>query len=858
MPYPENVTKERIIKTLGRAFRYVALFCLLSVVSRAVGASAAVSVLTYHNDNARTGQNTNETLLTPLNVNATNFGKLFTQSVDGYVYAQPLIMTNVTIPGKGVHNVALVATEHDSVYAFDADANMPALWQVSFINPAAGVTTVPSSEVECNDLVPEIGITSTPVIDPATGTIYVEAKTKEVIDTVTNYVHRMHALDITTGAEKFGGPALIQPTVAGTGDGNDGAGHVTFYGLTQFNRAALLLNKGVVYAGCAAHCDNGPYHGWLIGFNAHTMVLSNVFNTTPNGGLGGIWQAGGGPSTDTNGNIYVMTGNGTFDAKTNGDYGDTFIKLSTTNGLAVNDYFTPTNQAELAANDLDLGSGGPLVLPNEAGGTTTNEHLLVGAGKQGTVYLLRRDVMGKYSAGNNTKETLTNAIGHCFDTPAYFNKTIYFIGINDVLKAFGINKGVMTTNPVSKALSPFAFPGATPSISANGIKNGIVWAIQSDFYGNSGPAVLHAYNATNVAIELYNSSQAESGFRDYPGAAVKFSTPTIANGKVYVGAEYAFSVFGLGTFLAPPTFTPNGGLFTNSMTVTIADASPGVSVYYTLDATTPTTNSILYTGPFVITNSVGIQACAFKSGAVVSDVTLATFLSYASVGSGTGLLGAYYSEQLMTFTNPPTLVRTDAVVNFNWGEGSPDPSISSSNFTVRWTGAVQAQLTEPYTFYTTTDDGVRLWVDGLLLIDQWHSQSGLEWSNTLSLVAGQMYPMTMEYFQGHATSEAMLSWSSPSTPQTIIPQSQLYPTFTPTFLTNSIAASNGVFGLQVSGLYGEGYILQASTDFVNWVPVQTNEPSPDPTILLPTNIFNFSDPDATNISQRFYRVVQEP
>jgi hypothetical protein len=819
---------------------------------------AGVSVLTYHNDNARTGENTNETVLTPLNVNITNFGKLFTQPVDGYVYAQPLILTNVTIPGKGVHNVAFVATEHDSVYAFDADTNMPALWQVSFVNPAAGITSVPSADVECNDLVPEIGITSTPVIDPATGTIYVEAKTKEVTNNVATYVHRLHALDVTTGAEKFGGPALIQPTVAGTGDGNDGAGHISFDGLTQFNRAALLLNKGVVYAGCAAHCDNGPYHGWLIGFNAHTMLLSNVFNTTPNGGLGGIWQAGGGPATDTNGNIYVMTGNGTFDGTTNGDYGDTFIKLSTTNGLAVNDYFTPTNQAELAAKDLDLGSGGPLVLPNEAGGTTTNQHLLVGAGKQGTVYLLRRDVMGKYSAGNNTKETLTNAVGHCFDTPAYFNKTIYFIGINDVLKAFSINKGVMTTNPVSKALSPFAFPGATPSISANGTNHAIVWAIQSDFYGSSGPAVLHAYNATNVAIELYNSSQAESGSRDYPGAAVKFSTPTIANGKVYVGAEYAFSVFGLGTFLPAPIITPDSATFTNSISVTITDSAPGTILYYTLDATTPTTNSILYTGPLVITNSTVIQARAFKSGAVSSDVAMAAFLSYAPAGSGTGLLGAYYSDQLMTFTNPPTLLRTDAVVNFNWGQGSPDPSISTSNFTVRWTGSVQAQWTEPYTFYTTTDDGVRLWVNGLLLIDQWHGQSGLEWSNTLPLAAGQTYPLTMEYFQGQGTAEAMLSWSSPSTFQTIIPQTQLYPAFTPTVVTNSIAVSNGVYGLQVAGLDGMGYILQASTDFVSWVPIQTNEPSPDPNIELPTNIFYFCDPDATNYLQRFYRVVQEP
>ena len=298
----------------------------------AVSATAGVNVLTYHNDNARTGQNTNETVLTPANVASTNFGQIFMQPVDGYVYAQPLVVTNVTIPGKGVHDVVYVATEHDSVYAFDANSNTVAgaapLWLVSFINPAAGVTTVSSGDVSCGDLVPEVGITSTPVIDTASGTIYVSAKTKEVINSVTTYYHRLHALDLGTGAEKFGGPVAVQVSVAGTGDGNDGTGHVPFDPLKQLNRSALLLNKGVVYIASASHCDNGPYHGWLLGYGAQTLTLSNSFNTTPNGGLGGIWHAGGGPACDPSNYIYAITGNGTFDGATNNDYGDTFLKIS--------------------------------------------------------------------------------------------------------------------------------------------------------------------------------------------------------------------------------------------------------------------------------------------------------------------------------------------------------------------------------------------------------------------------------------------------------------------------------------------------------------------------------------------------
>ena len=828
----------------------------------AVCAAANVNVLTGHNDSARTGQNTNETVLTPSNVSATGFGKIFSHAVDGYVYAQPLVVTNVTIPGKGIHNVVYVATEHDSVYALDADTNAGTnaapLWQVSFINPAAGITTVSSGDVSCGDLVPEIGVTSTPVIDAASGTIYVEAKTKEVTTNGTAYVHRLHALDITSGAEKFGGPVVIQASVPGTGDGNDGLGHVPFGSLRHMNRPALLLNNGVVYLAYASHCDNGPYHGWLLGYGAQTLTLSNVFNATPNGGLGGIWQAGGGPAVDMDGNIYVVTGNGTYDGTTNNNYGDSFLKLSTTNGLTVADFFTPYNQASLEAVDADLGSGGAVVLPDEAGGTTTNLHLLVGAGKEGTIYLIRRDDMGHFQSGSDSqiKQSLISAIGGSFDTPAYFNKTIYYLGAGDVLKAFRISGGTITTTPTSRGSTAFGFPGATPSVSANGTNNALVWAIQSDAYASSGPAVLHAYNATNVALELYTSSS--SGTRDVPGGAVKFAVPTVANGKVYVGAQYALAVYGLGTFLATPVITPNGGTFTNSVSVTITDATPGTTIYYTLDGSTPTTNSIFYTGSFAITNSVGLRARAFKAGAVDSGVATATFLSSASIGNGTGLTGAYFSSQFKTFATPPTLLRTDATLNFDWGSGPPDASISADNFTVIWTGAVQPQFEEIYTFYTRVDDGVRLWVNGQLVVDRWIDQAPTEWNGSIAVHAGQKYPITMEYYENGGGAVAQLSWSSPSTAKTIVPQSQLYPRYASSFLPVNNAFTNGTFRLQLSGLVGKGYVLQATTNFTNWVSLATNSPAPDPNVTLPTNRFNFTDSSATNFPWRYYRGLQQP
>ena len=747
-----------------------------------------VSMLTYHNDNTRAGANTNELLLTPANVNVSNFGRLFSYVVDGHVYAQPLVMTNVSIPGKGVHNVVFVGTEHDTFYAFDADSNTGPngglLWQTNL-----GISAVtPNSDFgnrygPYHDLNPEMGITGTPVIDPVSGTLYLDAFTHEG----ASYFHRIHALDITSGKERSFSPVLVTASVPGLGVGSSG-GILPFDQKQDFNRCAMTLTGGILFATYTGYADTDPYHGWILGYNpANLQQLTNyIFNTSPNSTIAawganagecGIWMGGNGLCVDANTNLYFEVGNGPFNANTNGtEYGDSFLKLSTSNKLAAADYFTPFNQASLASADADLGSGGPLLLPDSVG-SAAHPHLIVGCGKEGKIYLVDRDNMGHYNAANDNQvvQSIGGAVGGTWSSPAYFNNFIYYLGNGDVLKAFKITNGVIVTAPASQSTTSYGFPGATPSVSAEGTNNGIVWAIQADAFGSGGPAILHAYNATNVAQELYNSSQNLA--RDNPGGAVKMTVPTIVNGKVYVGAKFALSVFGNSVFLAVPTITPNGGIFTNSVTVTLADATPGVNIYYTLNGTTPTTNSLPYTGPFVLTNSVSVQTIATKPGVLDSAVAAAGFVNSSAIGNGIGLTGSYYSNHtsISPFTGSPTLVRTDAMVNFDWNSTGPDPSVGQTTFTARWTGSVQPQFNETYTFYATADDGVRLWVNGRLLIDAWVNQAPTTYSASIPLKAQQLYNLQMDYFQGNGGAVAQLAWSSPSTPQTIIPQSQLYP-----------------------------------------------------------------------------------
>jgi hypothetical protein len=506
-----------------------------------IPAPSGVNVLTYHNDVGRTGQNLNETILTHSNVNSTSFGKKAFLTTDGLVDAEPLYVSNLKVGGVA-HNVVFVATEHDSVYAFDADTSAQ-LWKVSMI--PSGETT--SDAVGgCGQVSPEIGITSTPVIDPnagPNGTIYLVAMTKNSL----TYFQRLHALDLTTGADLAGSPVAIQASVAGTGEGGNGT-TVTFAPKQYKERAALLLLNGVIYTSWASHCDIDPYTGWVMGYSESSLQQTSVINITPNGQRAAIWMAGAGLAADSTGNIYFLAGNGTFDDTLNssgfpehGDFGNGFIKLSTAgNTLAVADYFNMFNTDSESGSDTDLGSGGAMVLPDLQDSAQNTWHLAVGAGKDTNMYIVNRDMMGKFNVQNDNAiyQELNGVLpGGVFAMPAYFNGTIYYGSVNAALKAFPITNAKVATSAASSSSASFGYPGTTPSVSANGTSNGIVWAVQ-----NGGTAVLHAYDAGNLATELYNSSQAASGRDNFAGN--KFITPMIANGKVFVGTPTGVIVFG--------------------------------------------------------------------------------------------------------------------------------------------------------------------------------------------------------------------------------------------------------------------------------------------------------------------------
>jgi hypothetical protein len=506
-------------------------------------------VFTYHNDNGRTGQNLNETVLNTANVNTTQFGKLFSYALDGYVYAQPLYIEGVSIPAQGTHNVVYAATEHDSVYALDADGPTPiVLWHSSFIDPASSITTVPATDITGGDLIPEIGITGTPVIDLAQNALYVVAATKELVSGVYQYFQRLHALSLTTGAELPGSPVVIAASVPGKGIGQSG-GSVAFNPLLENQRPGLLLLNGIIYVVWGSHNDQNPYHGWVIGYSETPLQMETVFNTTPNAAEGGIWQAGAGPAADTSGNIFVATSNGTFDANLGGvDFGDSFLRLSTTSGaLAEADYFSPYNQGIMSIENLDLGSGGALVLPDQPGPVP---HLLVGGGKTATLYLVDRDSMGGYGPGSdNIVQELEDVLNvpaanvGIRGLPAYWNGHVYVGASADVVKAFELSNGLLSTFPFSQSPTKNFYPGATPTVSSNGSTNGLLWVLQTDGYAKGTPAILHAYDANNVGDELYDSKKLAS--RDSAGPAVKFAVPTVANGKVYVGAQSQLNVYGL-------------------------------------------------------------------------------------------------------------------------------------------------------------------------------------------------------------------------------------------------------------------------------------------------------------------------
>ncbi|MFI5092241.1 MAG: IPT/TIG domain-containing protein, partial [Candidatus Acidiferrales bacterium] len=624
-------------------------------------AAAQVSVLTQRYDSARVGLNANETTLTLSNVNTSTFGKLFSLPVDGYVYAQPLYVPNVTIPANGNHNVVYIATEHDSVYAYDADGlQSQPLWTVNLATRSCPngwtCTSVPASaDTATTDLLPEVGITSTPVIDPSTNTLYVVAKTQEVSGSTTNFVYRLHALDITTGAERSNSPVVIQGQVSGTGNPNN-SGFLVFSPHYSLQRPGLVLVNNAVYIAFGSWGDDDIWHGWVFGYATSSLAQLAVFSVTPNGseGRGGIWMHGHGLGADANGYLYFSTGNGGFDGIAN--YGDSFLKLATPS-LTIFDYFTPFNQSILDGGDLDVASGGLTLLPDSAG-TATHPHIMIGCGKNGAIYVIDRDSMGHFNSSNDSQiiQELLNVIGgtqvsnnsgtyveNCYSSPAYWQGNVYWGGIGDSVKMFGFTNGLMSTSALSHSSEVYQYPGTSPVVSANGATQGIVWTIE-----NNGPttsdstgttAILHAYDATNLTNELYNSQQVAS---DSAGAPVKYTMPVVVNGKVYVGTKSSVAVFGLKlpavTSVAPSDGPPAGG---TAVTITGTNFAPGATVTFgsnaatnvavvngtTITATTPAGS----VGAVTVTVTVNGQ-----SGSLASGFTYDVPATVSSVSPNTG------------------------------------------------------------------------------------------------------------------------------------------------------------------------------------------------------------------------------
>lgn len=595
--------------------------------------SAQVNVVTQHNDIARTGQNTNETILTPANVSSGNFGKLFSVSLDGQVYAQPLYLSGLSIPSNGTHNVVFMATMHDSVYALDADSGTK-LWQITLLDSAhgatSGATTDPVTDTGCTEMSgTEIGITSTPVIDPVAGIIYVVGRTYE-----NAYpVYRLHALSVTTGAEMTNSPVTLSASVTGTGTGSS-SGVLKFDPLWENQRPGLLLLNGIVYIGFAGYCDNGPWHGWVLAYNVSTMKQTSVFTPTPNAEGSGIWMSGTGlaadvPSGSPYGRLFIPTGNGTYDATTpygtnTMDYGVDVLRLDLTNGvMTVSDAFTPMDQASLNANDQDMSSGGVLLLPPQTLAGHTNQ--LLAAGKTGNFYVVDRDNLGGYSTtANNIIEYVSpNQIGGAFSGPAYWNNTVYYWGDSDTLKQFQITNGLMNFWHSANSSESMNYPGSSPSISANGTTNGIVWDIDGSAYTNSaagpGPAILYAHSATAVGTTLYSS--ATNATRDAPGQAVKMTVPTVVNGKVYVPTYGELDVYGL--------LTANFSLTASSNGLTVQQGSSNTDTL----TVTPTNG---FTGTVSLTASglpSGLSA-TFAAG-TAANTTIATFTATSAAATGT-------------------------------------------------------------------------------------------------------------------------------------------------------------------------------------------------------------------------------
>jgi len=672
-------------------FAVVTIFC--STASSILAQTPTpVPVLTWRYDQTHAGQNTNETALTPANVNPDSFGKLFSLKVDSTVYPQPLYVPNLKMSDGQTHNVLFVETSNDTMYAFDADsnggANASPIWKVSLTatdhGAASGATAIPWQDTGSPDVAPTIGITGTPVIDPATNTMYVVSNTKEN----GAYFARLHAIDITSGAERSGSPVQIKATVAGTGNGSSG-GQLAFSPLWENQRPALALYNGYVYIGFAAHGDNGPWHGWLFSYDANTLAQKAVLCLSPNAYGAGIWASGAGLPIDTGasgGRMFVVTGNGTrttippFSATS--EMGESIVAFSLANGgITPIDAFTPFNYQTLNNSDWDLGSGGILMIPDQQG---AHPHVLVQAGKEGRIIVLDRDNLGGYASGatsnTNALQDISGLIPQAkgfWATPAYWNGQVYLWARDNVGMMFKMNTGVMDVEPDSKTTVSSGWPSPTFSISSNGTQNGIAWAVRSDQFDSNGPAVLYAWDANDLSKTIY---QSDNSSRDTAGPANRYSIPVVTNGKVYVATHGMINVYGLlnaQDTAAAPVISPNGGTFASGQSVTLSSTTASSSIYYTLDGSTPTSASTLYSGPITITTNTTLKAIASAPNYLQSAVSTAnfTFSDQAPTVAFTPAAGTYPSAQSVTLSD------TDQTAKIYYTTDGTQPTASSTLYT---------------------------------------------------------------------------------------------------------------------------------------------------------------------------------
>jgi len=725
------------IQMLRAAF--VAIICATAMAGFAQ-APTPVPVLTWRYDQTHAGQNTKETALTPTNVNPDSFGRLFSLKVDSTVYPQPLYVPNLTMSDGQMHNVLFVETSNDSMYAFDADSNGGAnanpIWKVSLAatdhGAASGATAIPWQDTGSPDVAPTIGITGTPVIDPTTNTMYVVGATKEN----GSYFIRLHAIDITSGAEKANSPVEINASVSGTGNGSSG-GQLAFSPLWENQRPALALNNGYVYIGFGAHGDNGPWHGWLFSYNATTLKQNAVLCLTPNGYGAGIWASGAGFPVDNGapgGRMFLVTGNGTrstippFSATS--EYGESIIAFSLANGgITPIDAFTPFNYQILNNHDWDLGAGGALMVPDQQG---AHPHVLVQAGKEGRVIVLDRDNLGGYANGatSNTNalqdiSTITPQSKGFWATPAYWNGNIYLWPENGGAMMFKMNTGVMDTEPDSQSSITSAFPNPAFSVSSNGTQDGIAWAVRADQFNSNGPAVLYAWEANDLTKTIYESDS--NATRDAAGPANRYSIPIVTNGKVYVAAKGEIDVYGLlngQQTAATPVISPDGGTFSSDQSVTLSSTTASASIYYTLDDSTPTTSSPLYNGAITISKNTTVKAIASAPGYLQSAVSSATFTftTQTPTPTFTPAPGTYPLAQSVTLSD------TDANAKIYFTTDKSTPSAASTLYT----GAIQVSSSETINAIAI-DQNLQ---DSNIAIGPYVIQNGIDFSMGFSTTAG--------------------------------------------------------------------------------------------------------------------------